>query len=286
MKRIFRGEWFHLSRSPILWVTLAVILVVDVFLSSRTQVTTANLYDLPRLCTTSQFTNYADNASMSARGAVNYFQGRGQLDEIPQDELLELYENDDIIGVFQRVMPYQFRWILAAAQGMLVIPLLLAIVFLSSDLERRCHHNPLYAGLRRSQIFTAKALYLFIVTFVISLAGICLLTGVYASAVFKMLPAAYVWSRLLLHALADTALIAPAYLLVVLIRKTVPAGILIIAYDLLLRFSNIWPLKSAMSDMTRWEQNGNPMPILLWSVGILTVCVVLSWLREQKASLQ
>lgn len=277
MKRILRGELFRLSRSPILWLMLVVMLAADLFLNSRCEVNGTNLYELPRLCTMSQFTSYAENASMSVRSAVQFFRSRGQLEESSAE---------DLIGVFQDVHPFQFRWVLSQTQGMLVIPLVFAMLFLARDIDNRSYRNALYIGLSRGRVFAGKTVFLLFTAFLLSLAGILLLTVVYAGSVLSRLPAAYVWSRLLLHALADTALIAPALLVTAVLRKLTLSGVVCVLYGVLLRFAGgILPMLQAMNDMERWAQGGNLLPVLLWSVGTITVCVVLSWLRTAKVRL-
>ena len=274
MIRILRSEFYRLVRSGVLWIALLAILAADLFLSSRCPVTTTNMYELPMLTTMSQFTGYAENSNMSVSVAVSFFRKRGQL---------ESSDATDLVGVFQDIHPYQFRWILSSRQGLLAIPLVFAMVFLALDLDRRSFNNALYTGRSRSQVFFGKLLFLFIVGFLVCLIGICALTGIYAGTVFTRLPAVYVWSRLMLHALSDLALMAPPLLLVFLVRKTVVAGAVIVVYDLILRFTTLLPMTG--QDLDLWGQGGDLTPTLLWSLGILLVCAAVSYIFSRKVRL-
>ena len=274
MTRILRSDFFRLVRSGILWVALFAILVADLFLSSRCPVTTTNMYELPMLTTMGQFTSYAENSNMSVTTAISFFRKRGQL---------ESSEATDLIGVFQDVHPHQFRWVLSSRQGLLLIPLIFAVVFLALDLDRRSFNNALYTGKSRSQVFFSKLIVLFVVGFLIDLIGICALTGIFAGTVYTRLPASYVWSRLALHALSDLALMAPPLLAVCLLRKTVISAAITVVYSLLLRFTTLLPMTGRSLDL--WAQGGNMAPTLLWSLGILLVCTAVSYVFFRKAKL-
>ena len=274
MMRQLRSEFFRLSRSVFLIGTIIVLIVVDVFLSSRCEVNGSNLYSLPDLCTMSQFTSFAENSNMSPESSIKFFQKRGQLEESSAT---------DLIGVFQDIHPYQFSWVLENTQAVLVFPLAFALIFLARDFKNRSFYNALYTGVSRDKVFWSKAVFLFIVFFLLSLAGICALTGVYAGTVFSRLPAGYVWSRLLLHALADCALAAPMLLVVCLLRKTVLCGVIALAWDFSLRFLRWLPITG--TGLETWKQGGNVMPVLLWSVGLIAVSLIGSWLAFRKAKL-
>ena len=196
MTRLLRGGFYRLTHSAILLIALLVILVADVFLNSRCDVTSSNMRDLPMLCTMSEFSAYAESSNMSVTTAASFFRKRGQL---------ESTDATDVIGVFQDIHPFQFRWVLAAKRGVLAIPIIFAIVFLALDFDRRSFNNALYTGFSRDQVYFAKLILLFVSGFLVSLAGICALTGIYAGTVFTRLPGGYVWSRLLAHALMDCA---------------------------------------------------------------------------------
>ncbi len=274
MNRILKSEFYRMLHSSIMWIALLAILAADLFLSSRCPVTTTNMYELPRLTTMGQFMSYAENSTMSVGTAISFFKKRGQL---------ESSDATDLIGVFQDVHPYQFRWVLASRRGLLVIPLVFAVVFLALDFDRRGFNNALYIGHSRSRVFFAKLIFLFVMGFLINLIGICALTGIFAGTVYTRLPAGYVWSRLALHALSDLALMAPPLMAVCLLRSTVLAGGLIVVYDLILRFTTILPMTK--QDLDLWAQGGNTVPVLLWSLGILLVCAAVSWVFFRKARL-
>ncbi len=274
MRSLFRAHFYRLSRSVLLLGALLVILACDLFLSTRVTVTTSNMRELPMLCTSGAFMSYADSTSMSVSMAKGFFRKRGQLEESGAE---------DLIGVFQDVHPFQFRWVLATRRGMLAIPLIFAMAFLAMDFERRSYLNALYTGRSRASVYCSKLIFLFLCAFGVSLLGICALTGIYAGTVYSRLPAAYVWSRLLLHALSDAALMAPPLLLVCALRKTLISGVIILAYGFLLRFTDLFPLSKM--DMSVWAQGGNVLPTLLWSVGILLVCSAAGWLFFRKAKL-
>ncbi|MBR4703621.1 MAG: hypothetical protein IKO91_07230 [Oscillospiraceae bacterium] len=274
MRNLMRAHWYRLLRSVLLLAALLVILACDLFLSTRVTVTTSNMRELPMLCTSGAFMSYADSTSMSVSMAKGFFRKRGQLEESSAE---------DLIGVFQDIHPFQFRWVLATRRGMLAIPLIFAMAFLAMDFERRSYLNALYTGRSRASVYCSKLIFLFLCAFGVSLLGICALTGIYAGTVYSRLPAAYVWTRLALHALSDAALMAPPLLLVCALRKTVVSGAIILAYDFLLRFTSIFPMSKM--DMSIWEQGGNILPTLLWSVGILLVCSAAGWFFFRKAKL-
>ena len=274
MTKLLRSHFYRLFRSGILLVTLLAILVIDLFLSSRCPVTTTNMYELPRLCTMSQFTSYAENSTMSVSTAKAFFKKRGQLEES---------DATDLIGVFQDVHPYQFRWVLSSRQGLLVIPLVFAVAFLALDFDRRSFNNALYTGFSRNQVFFGKLVFLFVTGFLISLIDICALTGIFASTVYTRLPAGYVWSRLALHALSDLALMAPPLMAVCLLRNTVIAGALTVVYDLLALFTRILPMTGQTPE--DWAQGVSMTSTLLWSLGILAVTAAVSFVFFRKAKL-
>lgn len=274
MSRILRSEFYRMFRSSIFWIALVAILAADLFLSSRTPVTTSNMYELPRLCTLAQFTSYAENSTMSVSTAKAFFKKRGQLEES---------DATDLVGVFQDVHPYQFRWVLASRRGLLVIPLVFAVAFLALDFDRRSFNNALYGGFSRNGVFFGKLIFLFVMGFLISLIGICALTGIFAPTVYTRLPAGYVWSRLGLHALSDLALMAPPLMAVCLLRKTVIAGGLIVAYDLLARFTTVLPMTG--QSLEAWDQGADMTSTLVWSLGLLLVCAAVSYVFFRKAKL-
>ena len=108
MSRILRSEFYRMLRSSIFWIALVAILAADLYLSSRTPVTTTNMYELPRLCTLGQFTSYAENSTMSVSTAKAFFKKRGQLEES---------DATDLVGVFQDVHPISSAGCLPAAGG-------------------------------------------------------------------------------------------------------------------------------------------------------------------------
>ncbi len=274
MSKLLRSHFYRLFHSGMLLVVLLVILVADLFVSSRCPVTTTNMYELPKLTTMGQFISYAENSNMSVSTAVSFFKKRGQL---------ESSDAADLIGVFQDVHPYQFRWVLSSRQGLLLIPLIFAIVFLALDLDRRSFVNALYTGLSRSRVYFSKLIFLFVVGFFINLLGICALTGIFAGTVYTRLPASYVWSRLTLHALSDLALMAPPLLAVFLVRKTVVSAAVIVVYDLILRFTTLLPMTG--QDLDLWGQGGDLTPTLLWTLGILIVCAAAGFVFSRKVKL-
>jgi hypothetical protein len=274
MSRLLRARFYRLTRSVLLLTALLVILAADLYLNSRTTVTTANMRSLPMLCTAQDFMSYADYSTMSVSTAKGFFRNRGQLEES---------DAEDLLGVFQDVHPFQFRWVLSARRAVLVIPLIFAMAFLAVDFDRRSFLNALFIGRKRGEIYLSGVLFLFLCAFLVSLVGICALTGIYAGTVYTRLPALYVWSRLALHALSDLALMAPALMAVCLLRKTVIAGALIVVYDLILRFTHLLPMTG--QDLSLWEQGASVASPLAWSAGILLVCAALSWLSFRKARL-
>ena len=223
MKTVFRGELFRLSRSAVLLLAIAVLLVCDLFISSRSKVTESNLYDLAELPGAGTFVNFFQDSKTSPDGAA----ARMRLPRVKnqpetavlQDEPGTKYEN--LIEVYWACSPYYFRWVLASNQGLMVIPLIFAVMFLARDFPNRVFNDSLYIGKRRREVFWGKTLFYFLLAFLVSLAGILLLTLVYASAAFRILPGGYVWSRILLHAFVDTCLMAVPFLLAFLLRNTV-----------------------------------------------------------------
>jgi len=211
---------------------------------------------------------------MSVSTAVSFFRKRGQL---------ETSDAEDLAGVFQDVHPYQFRWVLASRQGLLLIPLVFACAFLMLDFMRRSFNNALYVGHSRNRVYFSKLVFLFITGFLVCLIGICALTGIYAGTVYTRMPAGYVWSRLFMHALSDLALMAPALLAVCLLRNAVLAVAVIAVYDLILRFTPVLPM--TRQDLDVWALGGNLTGTLLWSIGILLVCAAAGFLYFRKAKL-
>lgn len=274
MTKLLRTHFYRLFHSAVLLAALAAILVIDLFFSSRCPVTTTNMYELPKLTTMGQFISYAENSNMSVSVAVSFFKKRGQL---------ESSDATDLIGVFQDVHPYQFRWVLASRRGLLVIPLVFAVAFLALDFDRRSFNNALYTGVSRNGVFFGKLIFLFVMGFLIDLIGICALTGIFAPTVYTRLPALYVWSRLGLHALSDLALMAPALMAVVLLRRAVLSAAVIVVYDLILRFTALIPMTA--QDLEVWAQGADVTPMLLWSLGFLLVSAAVSYFFFRKVKL-
>ncbi len=271
MTRLLRSEFYRLIRSSLRLIAIFVILVADIFLSTRCEVTGANMYQLPELCTMSQFTKYAENARLDVRGAVKFFVQKGKLEDS---------QAEDIIGVFQDTHPWQFRWVLASQKSVLAFPLIFAMAFLALDLERRSLNNLFYVGHSRDSVYFSRLIFLFVMGFLVSLVGICAITGIYAGTVFSRLPKAYVWSRLMIHALMDAAIMAPPLLLVLLVRKTVVSGAVILVYDFVLRFAGFTRL-----DMSRWAQGESlALPAVLSAVCIL-VCAAAGWFAFRRTRL-
>ena len=135
MKTVFRGEFFRLSRSAVLLLAIAVLLVCDLFISSRSKVTESNLYDLAELPGAGTFVNFFQDSKTSPDGAA----ARMRLPRVKnqpetavlQDEPGTKYEN--LIEVYWACSPYYFRWVLASNQGLMVIPLIFAVMFLARD---------------------------------------------------------------------------------------------------------------------------------------------------------
>lgn len=274
MKQLMRADFYRLFRSAPLLIALLVMLVGDLYASSRVDVTTENMYDLPMLCTMSAFNSYAERTNMSLNGAKNFFIKRGQLESSDAEEVTE---------VFRDVMPYQFRWVLASTRGMLFLPALFTAFFLLMDRQRRNARNALYVGHSRSILYISRILFLFLVCFCVSLLGILLLAGIYAGAVFTRLPSLYVWSRLLLHALRDCALVAPALLLGLVLTNLFFCAAAIAAYSVFLRFIPLHPL--TRFDLDIWAQGSGYVPTLLISLGILALCAVLGWVYYRSSRL-
>ena len=280
MKSVFRGEWFHLTRSAVLLLTVAVILICDLFLSSRSKVTEENLYKLAELPGSGAFMSYFQDTKTSPSSAAKYMRLQGVLETDPETDD---YEN--LIEVYWACAPFYFRWILASNQGLLAIPLIFVILFLARDFPSRVFNASLYIGKRRREVFWGKTLFYFLLAFLVSLAGILLLTLVYASAVFRTLPAGYVWSRLLLHAFADTCLMAVPYFLSFLLRKTVPVGFFTALYCVLIRFTGIiWPA-ALKGDRAAWAQGAFPLTMTLSCLAVLVICVAVSAVLFEKREL-
>lgn len=288
MKTVFRGELFHLSRSAVLLLAIAVLLVCDLFISSRSKVTESNLYDLAELPGAGTFVNFFQDNKTSPDGAA----ARMRLPRVKnqpetavlQDEPGTKYEN--LIEVYWACSPYYFRWVLASNQGLMVIPLIFAVMFLARDFPNRVFNDSLYIGKRRREVFWGKTLFYFLLAFLVSLAGILLLTLVYASAVFRILPGGYVWGRILLHAFVDTCLMAVPFLLAFLTRNPVITGVLSALYGVLIRYTGAIYPAALKADMASWEQGSFPMTMTLICLGILVVCVAASRLLFEKQDLK
>ena len=288
MKSVFRGELFHLSRSAVLLLAVAVLLVCDLFISSRSKVTEANLYDLPELPGAGTFVNFFQDNKTSPDGAAARMrlpQVKNRPDTVVlQDEPGTKYEN--LIEVYWACSPHYFRWVLASNQGLMVIPLIFVVMFLARDFPNRVFNDSLYIGKRRREIFWGKTLFYFLLAFLVSLAGILLLTLVYANAVFRLLPAGYVWSRLLLHAFVDTCLMAVPFLLAFLTRNPVITGVLSALYGVLIRYTGVVYPAALKADTHTWEQGYFPAAMTLICLAILVVCVAVSRILFEKQDMK
>lgn len=284
MKSVIRGELFHLSRSAVLLLAVVILLVCDLFISSRSQVTETNMYDLAELPGAGAFVNFFQDRKSDASGAAQYMRipkVKGQPETaVLQDDPKTQYEN--IIDVYWACSPHYFRWILASNKGLLAIPLIFVVMFLARDFQNRVFNDSLYVGKRRREVFWGKALFYFLLAFLISLAGILLLTIVYAGGVFQNLPAGYVWSRLLLHALTDTCLMAIPFLLAFLFRNTVLTGIVTALYCVLIRFTGVIYPAVLKADKAVWAQGTFPTTMLIVNLAVLVVCVAVSRVLFEK----
>ena len=281
MKSVFRGEWFHLSKSVVLLLAVVILLVVDLFMSSRSTVTETNMYNLAELPGPGAFMNYFQGNKTSPSGAASYMRMQGVLDD---DK--DTAEYNELIEVYWACAPHYFRWILASNKGLLAIPLIFVVVFLVRDFPSRVFNASLYIGKRRREVFWGKTLFHFLLAFAVSLVGVLLLTLVYASAVFRTLPAGYVWSRLLLHAFADTCLMAVPFLIAFLTRNTVVTGFISALYCVLIRFTGIIYPAALKSDPAAWAQGTFPLAMTLICLGVLVVCVVISAVLFEKKELK
>ena len=108
MMHQLRSEFFRLSRSAFLIGTMIVLIVADIFLSSRCEVNSSNLYSLPDLCTMSEFTSFAETSNMSPESAIKFFQKRGQLEESSATDLIG--ETGMSFSAFDRTPDYE-PWI-------------------------------------------------------------------------------------------------------------------------------------------------------------------------------
>ena len=115
---------------------------------------------------------------------------------------------------------------------------------------------------------------------------ILLLTLVYASAAFRILPGGYVWSRILLHAFVDTCLMAVPFLLAFLTRNPVITGVLSALYGVLIRYTGLIYPAALKADMAAWEQGSFPMTMTLICLGVLVVCVAVSRLLFEKQDIK
>ena len=281
MKSVFRGEWFHLSRSAVLLLAVAVLLVCDLFISSRSQVNEKNMYQLAELPGSGAFMNYFQDTKTSPSSAAAYMRMQGVLED---DK--ETAEYNDLIEVYWACSPHYFRWVLASNKGLLAIPLIFVLVFLVRDFPNRVFNASLYVGKMRREVFWGKTLFYFLLAFLVSLAGILLLTLVYASAAFRLLPAGYVWSRLLIHALTDTCLMAVPFLIAFLTRNTVVTGFITALYCVLIRFTGIIYPAALKSDPAAWAQGTFPLTMTLVSLGVLVVCVGISAVLFEKKDMK
>ncbi len=289
MKSVLRGELFHLSRSAVLLLTVAVLLVCDLFLSSRSRVTEANMYDLAELPGAGTFVNFfQDNKTSPAGAAARMRLPRDKNDPesivLRDDPQTAVYEN--LIEVYWACSPYYFRWVLASNQGLMVIPLVFVVMFLARDFPNRVFNASLYVGKRRREVFWGRTLFYFLLAFAVSLIGILLLTAVYASAVFRILPAGYVWSRILLHAFVDTCLMAVPFLVAFITRNPVVTGVISALYGVLIRYTGIIYPAAMKADITAWEQGAFPLAILLVNLAVLVVCVAVSAVLFEKQDMK
>ena len=289
MKSILRGELFHLSRSAVLLLTVAVLLVCDLFISSRSHVTESNMYDLPELPGEGTFVNYFQDSKTSPAGAAARMRlprDKNDPDSVVLRDDPQTAAYSDLVEVYWACSPYYFRWVMASNQGLLVIPLVFVLMFLARDIPGRVFNASLYIGKRRREVFWGRTLFYFLMAFLISLVGVLLLTLVYASAAFRLLPAGYVWSRLLLHAFVDACLMAVPFLIAFLTRNTVLTGFISALYCVLIRFTGVIYPAALKADKTVWAQGTFPLTMTLVSLALLVVCVAVSRVVFEKQELK
>ncbi len=281
MSRLLRSEFFRIFHSGLLLLLTPVIIFVDVFFSSRSEINTENMYELPQLCTISEFLAYCDQRDMSVDSAKammakrGYFEGSGA---------------ETLIGVYEDMQPKLFRLVLGSIKGLLFVPVLLSYLFIIRDFRSRSFYNSLYSGSSRASVYFSKAAMFLIVSYILSLIGILMLTLIYANTVFVRLPPGYVWGRLLLYPLMDAAVLAVPFMLAFVLRRPLLSVPAVLIYSFAVRFSPnvIWPA-AVRANEALWTYAASHALIgeaVLSSAVFIAASLLIGWLAFEKAELR
>lgn len=281
MTGLIRSEFFRLFRSGLLLIVIVLLIVASAFFNSRSKVTAQNAYDLSEICTVSEFLSYCADRSLSPQSIKAAMKSRGYL---------ESSDATTILGVYQDIQPHQFKLLLKSIKATLIIPIVFAGFFLIMDLKGKSFYNALYSGRSRTAVYLSKALLYFIVAFFINVISIILMTAFFAGAVYSKLPASYVWGRILLYALMNTAILAVPFMLTFVIRRPVLSAFAVIIYSLITRFGAniVWPA-ALQSNIELWDRGASPTMIgtaVLSSVVFLAASLIIGWLGFTKTDLK
>jgi hypothetical protein len=259
-----------------------VIILVNVFFSSRSDVTTENVYEaLPELCTISVFLSYCDASDISVDSAKALMAKRGYFESSNAATLIEVYED---------MQPKLFRLVLSNIQGLLFVPILLLYLYVIRDFRSKSFYNSLYSGSSRASVYFSKAIMLLVVAYIISIISILMLTLIYANTVFARLPAGYVWGNIFLYALLDIAVLSVPFMLTFVLRKPILSVLAVLIYSFIVRFSTsiIWPA-AMRSNEALWAQPASSTLVgtaLLSSVVFIAASLLIGWLAFEKADLK
>lgn len=265
-----RSELYKLSRSIIVLIVIFVLIIANIFISTRPT---------------------DDEPIMSSSEFVRTY-------EIYSLDLVKSYlhmkdsEATDLAELFFETHPNQFRYVLHRNLGMLIITTVFAAYYIGMEYKSRSFNNALYVGRSRSTVYFSKVIAYYITAAVISIITVLAITQFCASRVFTQLPAEYVWRCILMYVLLDLGIMSVPLLFVFLFRSPVISGIASLIYSFIMLssgpardgFFSFEPNRLKMlPDM--WLQNTSSeliMKGLAVPAAFIVVCVLLGWLSFSK----
>ncbi len=281
MTGLIRSEFFRILHSGLLLVITLVVIIISAFFNSRSHVSAQNVYDLSEICTYSEFSLYCQDKSLSPESIKATMIHRGYI---------EASNATTILGVYQDIQPHQFKLLLKSIKGTLLVPIVFVSFFLIMDVKGKSFYNALYSGRSRTSIYISKAIFYFVMAFIVSLLSIMLMTMFYAGSVYSRLPFNYVWGCFLLYALINTAILAVPFMLTFIIRRPVLSAFAVIIYSFLVRFASniIWPA-SLQTNIDLWSRSadaGLTGTAVLASAVFIIVSLLIGLLVFNKAELK
>ena len=272
-----RSEFYKLSRSLIILIMMFVLIILNVFISSRNS---DNRFTM-QLHTASTFTfAYSEFKLESVKKII----------ELPDSQATDLGE------LFLDTHPRQFQIVLSRNLGMMLIMMIFASYFIGMEFKSRSFNNALYVGRSRSIVFFAKVLSYYFAVALMGLVSILLLTQFYASAVFTNLPSSYVLRCIFTRVLLDMGIMSLPMLFAFLAKGPAISGILSLIYSGTMLA--VGPTREGFFSFdpniikqlpALWTQEAASALIgksVLVPLGFIVVCVLLGWLHFYKMELK